>query len=155
MCTREKERASAHPASSSPHPPARTHTVGHSRAKRLLSAEIMDGTKPVMESSAEEAQDEGQESKGTRPLTRGHLRLSARFAPNPRGSARLCARRLFSPSVSLSFLFHLFSDSQLCVTQVSFPRFGSAFPRMGVRKQMQGRRRWGVDGRVRERSVHS
>lgn len=31
----------------------------------------MDGTKPVMESNAEETQDEGQESKGTRnqPLT--------------------------------------------------------------------------------------
>lgn len=34
----------------------------------------MDGTKPAMDSNAEETQDEGQESKGS-AISRRHLRL--------------------------------------------------------------------------------
>ena len=62
---------------------------GTSATRRLYSAKIMDGTKPAMESNAEETQDEGQESKGTSapPLTAARLCV---FPPPPRLETR-CA----------------------------------------------------------------
>lgn len=58
---RERERASSHQIWFY-HP----QTVRYQCHKRsLYSPKIMDGTKPAMDSNAEENQDEGQESKGT------------------------------------------------------------------------------------------
>lgn len=69
----------------------------------------MDGTKPAMESNAEETQDEGQESKGTiiQPLTFAPFRVffpSETFASAPDGAR--------SPIIAMA--------SRLCATQKGF-----------------------------------
>lgn len=54
----------------------------------------MDGTKPAMESNAEETQDEGQESKGTiiQPLTFAPFRVFFFFFPRRRSRLRQTER---------------------------------------------------------------